>query len=106
MTTTNYLFLSSQPITTARDNPHENVGADLQSGPGWLHSRGSTDFAPIPAGAACRQATQWTRDPFPLGRGSVADFCLALTDMRPIRYFKVHLTVDDTNTATITFSNS
>lgn len=106
MTTTNYLFLSARPITTAQDNPREGVHADLQSGPGWLHSRGSTDFAPIPAGVSCRQATPWTRDPFPLGRGSVADFCLALTDMRPIRYFTVHLVVDNTNTATMTFSDS
>jgi len=103
MSTTNYIFLSFHPIVVAPENPHKNVRADLQSGPGSIQSRSSTDFAPVQGGATCKQAAQWTRDPIALGRDSTIEYCLRLAALRPMKYLKMHVVVDSSDAATMTF---
>lgn len=105
MTTTSYYFLSVHPIFAAPNHPYNGIPADLQSGPGSLQSRGSTDFATAQSGASCREVGQsaWTRNPIALARGSVVDTCVRLGAMQPIRYLWLHIEVDNLNMMTIQY---
>lgn len=99
LSTTNYLYLGSRPVMVTPNNSYNNVGPDLQSGPGSLRSRGSTDFAPA-TDPSC-QGGSWTRNAIPLGRGATGDHCGRLAATRPMKHFKMHIAVDDSDLCTI-----